>query len=80
MNESFKWSAEDTQNIYNFLIVRGFKFCTTKVDPEYLDRACYALPSSPEKMEDWVIRHLDKAAAQELYKFILRERKNLSQT
>ena len=76
MNNRFSWKNEDIQNTNNFLIIRGYKFCTSTVDPEYVNRACYALPSSPDKMDDWVYRHLTHTQAQELYNFILQKRQS----
>jgi hypothetical protein len=69
MNEYTSWKSNDIQKVNNFLIIKGNKLLRASNDPERVYRACYALPSDPDKMNDWVYRHLNENEAQELYDF-----------
>ena len=70
MNRTVSWKTEDIHKVNNFLIIKGNDFFDANNDPDYVYRACYSLPSSPEKMEDWISTHLDEKQAEELYEYI----------
>ena len=75
MNEHTPWKSTDIQMVNNFLIIRGNQLIKSSHDPNRVYRACYALPSDPDKMDDWVSRHLDENEAQELYHFCFHNKK-----
>lgn len=75
MNAYTSWKPTDIQMVNNFLIIKGNRLLKGGDDPEKVYRACYALPSDPEKMNDWVNIHLNETEEQELYDVCLHSSK-----
>lgn len=67
MNEYTSWKFSDIQMVNNYLIIKGNQLIKSSSNPDRVYRACYALPSDPDKMNDWVNIHLNEKEAQELY-------------
>ena len=68
--KSIHWTSVDIQKVNNFLLIKGNQFLKANHDPDAVYRACYDLPSDPEKMNDWIDTYLSKKEADELYKFL----------
>ena len=75
MNALTSWKPTDIQMVNNYLIIKGNRLFKAGDDPDRVYRACYALPSDPDKMNDWVNIHLNEIEEQELYDFCLHSRK-----
>ena len=69
MNENTSWKSTDIHKVNNYLIIKGNQLLKASNDPGRVYRACYALPSDPDKMNDWVYRHLNETEAQQLFDF-----------
>jgi hypothetical protein len=70
MSLKITWKLADIQRVNNYLIIKGREFLKSGDDPNSVYRACYALPSDPNEMDDWVSIHLDEDEAQVLYDFL----------
>ena len=70
MNKEIIWKSADIQRVNNYLIIKGNQFLKSGANQNSVYRACYALPSDPGEMNDWVSKHLDENEARELYDFL----------
>lgn len=70
MNKKMSWQPTDIQLVNNFLIIKGSELFKSSHDPNRVYRACYALPSDPHLMDDWVSTHLSENEAAELFEFL----------
>ena len=70
MHSQVNWNPGHIQQINNFLIIKGEQLFTSSIGSERVYRACYALPSDPKLMDDWVDKHLDEKEASKLFEFI----------
>jgi len=70
MNEEFTWRSADIQRVNNYLIIKGDELFNSSRDSDDIYRACYALPSDPKMMDDWIYKHLDDNQAKVLYDFL----------
>lgn len=70
MHQEITWKPADIQRVNNYLIIKGNRFLKSSHDPDSVYRACYALPSDPAKMDDWVSKHLDEKEAQVLLDYL----------
>jgi hypothetical protein len=68
--QQITWKAADIQRVNNYLIIKGSQILKSNHHPDSVYRACYALPSKPDRMDEWVCTHLDENEAQILYDFI----------
>ncbi len=75
MNANISWKLTDIQMVNNFLIIKGNRLLKAGDDPERVYRACYALPSDPDKMNEWINVHLNESEEQELYDFCSKHKK-----
>jgi len=75
MNQPISWKSTDIQKVNNYLIIKGNQLLKTGDNAERVYRACYALPSDPDKMNDWINIHLNENEEQELYDLCLHSRK-----
>jgi len=72
MNKVVTWKQSDIQKVNNFLVIKGSHVLKSGHNPDRVYRACYALPSSPNEMDDWVNKHLDETEAEALFEFIFK--------
>lgn len=70
MNNEITWKEPDIQRVNNFLLIKGSQLFKSGHDSDRIYRACYALPSDPKEMDDWVDKHLNETETEALYEFI----------
>jgi len=70
MNEELNWKLADIQRVNNFLIIKGETLLNASVDPYRITRACYELPSNPDKLDIWVKKHFNDNEAKKLYNLV----------
>lgn len=70
MNSQVTWDLSHIQQVNNYLIIKGEQLFKSSLDKERVYRACYALPSDPEQMDDWLDKHLNEKEAEQLFEFI----------
>jgi len=75
MNQHASWKSTDIQKVNNYLIIKGNQLLHASNEPDRIYRACYALPSDPDKMNDWVNIHLNENEAEALYDFCFHNKK-----
>jgi len=70
--QEITWKPADIQRVNNYLIIKGNQTLRSSHDADGIYRACYALPSDPNKMNEWVNNHLDENEAKVLYNFLFK--------
>ena len=53
MSNDFTWTQERIQKVNNLLLIMGDQILKSGQSQERVYKACYALPSDPDKMNAW---------------------------